>query len=164
MIKPKKTKTKGTAVSVAELPAQQQAAGAAGDGPCATPAAPRQVVMVEGGTNGKKNVRFALRRNLVMTIGQPPLPEDVRTPPTSRPKGSALKAGAPAPSTAPGRLSGGNPEKGSTRGKSKLGRKGSASVGKSTGGVQQANGHKARRKLQLPSPLTLPRPKAAEFF
>jgi len=39
----------------------------------------------------RKNVRFSLKRNLVMTIGQPPLPEDIRTPPTSKPKGSALK-------------------------------------------------------------------------
>ena len=39
----------------------------------------------------RKSVRFSLKRNLVMTIGQPPYPEDIRTPPTSRPKGSALK-------------------------------------------------------------------------
>jgi hypothetical protein len=39
----------------------------------------------------RKSVRFSLKRNLVMTIGQPPLPEDIRTPPTSKPKGSALK-------------------------------------------------------------------------
>lgn len=39
----------------------------------------------------KKNVRFSLKRNLVMTIGQPPLPEDIRTPPTAKPRGPALK-------------------------------------------------------------------------
>jgi hypothetical protein len=39
----------------------------------------------------KKNVRFSLKRNLVMTIGQPPAPADVRTPPSSKPKGPALK-------------------------------------------------------------------------
>lgn len=38
-----------------------------------------------------KNVRFALKKNLVMTIGQPPAPADIRTPPSSKPKGSALK-------------------------------------------------------------------------
>jgi len=39
----------------------------------------------------RKSVRFSLKRNLVRTIGQPPYPEDIRTPPTSRPTGSALK-------------------------------------------------------------------------
>ena len=38
-----------------------------------------------------KSVRFGLKRNLVNYIGQPPLPEDVRTPPNCKPKGSALK-------------------------------------------------------------------------
>lgn len=39
----------------------------------------------------RKSVRFSLKRNLIRTIGQPPYPEDIRTPPTSRPTGSALK-------------------------------------------------------------------------
>jgi hypothetical protein len=44
-----------------------------------------------GESAAKKNVRFSLKRNLVMTIGQPPLPEDIRTPPTAKPRGPALK-------------------------------------------------------------------------
>lgn len=44
-----------------------------------------------GESTAKKNVRFSLKRNLVMTIGQPPLPEDIRTPPTAKPRGPALK-------------------------------------------------------------------------
>ncbi|KAI8113586.1 hypothetical protein M9435_003584 [Picochlorum sp. BPE23] len=39
----------------------------------------------------RKSVRFSLKKNLVRRIGQPPFPENVRTPPTSKPKGSALK-------------------------------------------------------------------------
>lgn len=54
----------------------------------------------------KKSVRFSLKRNLVNVIGQPPKPADVRTPPTAKPKGSALKKegliGGPA--SAPERL------------------------------------------------------------
>lgn len=39
----------------------------------------------------RKSVRFSLKKNLVRRIGEPPFPENVRTPPTSKPKGSALK-------------------------------------------------------------------------
>lgn len=42
-------------------------------------------------TERRKSVRFSLKKNLVRRIGEPPFPEDVRTPPTSKPKGSALK-------------------------------------------------------------------------
>ena len=41
----------------------------------------------------RKSVRINLRNNLVRRIGEPPFPENVRTPPTSKPKGSALKQG-----------------------------------------------------------------------
>lgn len=48
----------------------------------------------------KNRVRFSLRRNLVNVIGAEPKPADVRTPPSAKPKGSALKRmsafGAPA--------------------------------------------------------------------
>lgn len=65
-----------------------------------------------GGTPGdspskqKKAVRFSLKRNLVNVIGQPPKPEDVRTPPTSKPKGPALKKHSAfgGPASAPERL------------------------------------------------------------
>lgn len=39
----------------------------------------------------RKSVRINLKKNLVRRIGEPPFPENVRTPPTSKPKGSALK-------------------------------------------------------------------------
>lgn len=39
----------------------------------------------------RKSVRINLKKNLVRTIGEKPYPEDVRTPPTSKPRGSALK-------------------------------------------------------------------------
>ena len=41
----------------------------------------------------RKSVRINLKKNLVRRIGEPPFPENVRTPPTSKPKGSALKQG-----------------------------------------------------------------------
>lgn len=54
----------------------------------------------------KKAVRFSLKRNLVNVIGQPPKPAEVRTPPTSKPKGSALKkeSAFEGPASAPERL------------------------------------------------------------
>ncbi len=42
----------------------------------------------------RKSVRINLKKNLVRRIGEKPFPENVRTPPTSRPRGSALKLGA----------------------------------------------------------------------
>lgn len=39
----------------------------------------------------KKKVRFSMKRNLLMQIGGAVPPENIRTPPDSRPKGSALK-------------------------------------------------------------------------
>lgn len=42
-------------------------------------------------TQEKKRVRFAMKRNLLMQIGGAVPPEEIRTPPDSRPKGSALK-------------------------------------------------------------------------
>ena len=36
-------------------------------------------------------VKFALKRNLYFAKGGPVPPADVRTPPTAKPKGSALK-------------------------------------------------------------------------
>lgn len=42
-------------------------------------------------TQLRKSVRINLKKNLVRRIGEPPFPENVRTPPTSKPKGSALK-------------------------------------------------------------------------
>ena len=40
----------------------------------------------------RKSVRINLKKNLVRRIGEVPYPENVRTPPTSKPRGSALKA------------------------------------------------------------------------
>jgi len=67
---------------------KSEAAVEAGD---ITPIVSPTAAAFEAAEARRKNVRFSLKRNLVMTIGQPPLPEDVRTPPTSKPKGSALK-------------------------------------------------------------------------
>lgn len=44
-----------------------------------------------GSSPGKKSVRWQLKRNVVNVIGAPPKPQHVRTPPTARPKGPALK-------------------------------------------------------------------------
>lgn len=62
-----------------------------------------------------KNVRFGLKRNLVNYIGQPPMPEDIRTPPNCKPKGSALKRSALGLESAPARL-----QKRTATGKSKI--------------------------------------------
>ena len=40
---------------------------------------------------GRVQVKFALKRNLYFAKGGPVPPADVRTPPTAKPKGSALK-------------------------------------------------------------------------
>ena len=121
----------------------------------------------------RKSVRFRLKRNLVMTIGQPPLPEDVRTPPTSKPKGSALKVKGPGvtrasllgktlssrlaavsgPSSVPPKPVAGNLH----RGKGKTPPMGSQSASKA-----QGRGNNAPRTL--PSPASARRPRAAEFF
>ncbi|KAL0040673.1 hypothetical protein WJX79_001241 [Trebouxia sp. C0005] len=45
----------------------------------------------QDGASQKKRVRFAMKRNLWMQIGGAVPPEEIRTPPDSRPKGSALK-------------------------------------------------------------------------
>jgi hypothetical protein len=47
----------------------------------------------------RKSVRINLRKNLVVTIGEKPYPEAVRTPPTSKPRGSALKVKGDGPSS-----------------------------------------------------------------
>lgn len=53
---------------------------------------PQVVGMGNGQTPGsKKSVRWGLKHNLVLTMGQPVPPQNVRTPPRARPKGSALK-------------------------------------------------------------------------
>ncbi|RMZ56872.1 hypothetical protein APUTEX25_002961, partial [Auxenochlorella protothecoides] len=96
-------------------------------------------------TLAKKNVRFSLRRNLVMTIGEPPAPSEVRTPPSSKPKGPALKK-ASSLGSAPGRLTG--KSGGAARRLSMQGMGTSASGGKPG---------KGRSSLG-------PRPRAADFF
>eukprot|EP00887_Chlorella_sp_A99_P001477 scaffold8.g1477.t1 len=139
----------------------------------------------------KKAVKFSLRKNLVMTIGQPPLPADVRTPPTSRPKGSALKkvssvdgidlhqtrsaperltrggasrlARASGPAPAGG---GGGPAAGAF-GPGGFGSSKSASKAAGGGGVRKhkaGGGGAGPRRLSLKSPGSVPRPRASEFF
>lgn len=82
--KSKKRKSAGSKDDTVSSLAMDGADEAAGGTPLA--------VVPEGDTAARrKSVRFSLKRNLVMTIGQPPLPADVRTPPTSKPKGPALK-------------------------------------------------------------------------
>lgn len=125
----------------------------------------------------RKSVRFSLKRNLVMTIGQPPLPEDVRTPPTSKPKGSALKvkgpgvtrasllgrsltsrlgaAAGPAPASVPPKAVTGG------RGKGHMTPVGSQSASKAQGKTKNNNNNTPRT---LPSPASARRPRASEFF
>ena len=125
-------------------------------------------------TRRRKSVRFSLKRNLVMTIGQPPLPEDIRTPPTSKPKGSALKVkvnmhrhastlGKPAavkklltegPSSAPPKYNtyGNGSNKGQGRGKRSP--VGTRSVAKGRGNGRQSGGGGSDGK----------RPRASDFF
>lgn len=110
-----------------------------------------------------------------MKIGQPPLPVDVRTPPTSRPKGSALKKAADdglgVHQSAPGRLTHGA----RSRLANASGPGGSKSASKAGQGVrglglggsvqkQQRAGGGSSRKVGLKSPGSLPRPRASEFF
>lgn len=98
--------------------------GAADSTPAAAAGAPHEISAQEqqllaaavaavtgGGTPGaasasarKKAVRFSLKRNLVNVIGQPPKPAEVRTPPTAKPKGSALKKESAFGGSAPERL------------------------------------------------------------
>ncbi len=87
-----------------------------------------------------KSVRFSLRRNIVNTIGNAPVPADVRTPPSSRPKGSALKKAAPG-------------DAGPTA--TRLARRLAAAAG---AGPSKLGGR------GVPSPYSVPRPRAAEFF
>lgn len=111
----------------------------------------------------RKSVRFSLKRNLVMTIGQPPLPEDVRTPPMAKPKGSALKqTGALAKNGTP------LVTKAAKKAASAVSAK-SAARTLDVRGTRSAT--KARSELNgggtgrgLPIPDSVPRPKAAEFF
>ncbi len=108
---------------------------------------------------GKKSVRFSLKRNLVNVIGQPPKPADVRTPPTAKPKGPALKKegliGGPA--SAPERLltRAGAGRKAQLQtfmnGRAEAAANGSASASKAEGG------RGAKRSL-------LTRPRASDFF
>jgi hypothetical protein len=108
----------------------------------------------------KKNVRFHLKNNLVMTIGEPPAPADVRTPPSSKPKGPALK-------------------KESTLGGSRMGtRANTAKAAAAAAGVNgsvsggKKNKRRGREGLlfgsgssnQLVAPSSLPRAKASDFF
>ncbi|KAL4458010.1 hypothetical protein ABPG75_012875 [Micractinium tetrahymenae] len=107
----------------------------------------------------KKSVRFSLKRNLVNVIGQPPKPADVRTPPTAKPKGPALKKegliGGPA--SAPERLltraGAGRMAQFQTfmNGRAEAASNGPASASKAEGG------RGAKRSL-------LSRPKASDFF
>lgn len=124
---------------------------------------PGAQAVTPGSAPRSKSVRFSLKRNLVNVIGQPPLPEDIRTPPTAKPKGSALKvrgaavrqpsllgrkmAAAAAPASAPAKVSG-----------ARLGK------GRSPVGTRSAVKSKKNAPKRLPSPASVPRPKAAEYF
>lgn len=107
----------------------------------------------EAAASAKKHVKFALSRNLAHAFGAPVPPADVRTPPSSQPKGSALKCMGAAHlspgGSAPGRLGG--------RGAGK----GVAGAGQSRLGGRAAS---AVRRLAARSPKAIPRAQAAQFF
>ena len=86
--KKKKTKEKAS-VAASEEKREKKRGGKAEKGETPDVSPPR-----------RKSVRINLRKNLVVTIGEKPFPEAVRTPPTSKPRGSALKVkGTGTPST-----------------------------------------------------------------
>jgi hypothetical protein len=181
----------GSSHAQAAMPATARvaAADAAGPGdvtPVGSPsAAPRAAHKSQ-----PKSVRFGLKRNLINYIGEPPKPEEVRTPPTCKPKGSALKrsslrngAGAGAPTASKGvntesgrksrvkrnlLASDGRISEAANGVAKKRSPVGTRSTIKSRGAVAVAaaskdNGVKLM-KTSLPSPRSLPRPKAADFF
>jgi len=90
VLKPEKKKKTKKKVKKAEKAEKETAGshghenGTAGATPSHTEDSPLQKTR-------RKSVRFSLKKNLVRRIGEPPFPENVRTPPTSKPKGSALK-------------------------------------------------------------------------
>jgi hypothetical protein len=155
-------------------------------------AALAKVVAAEGGGNGtpggdgspsKKTVRFSLKRNLVNVIGQPPKPADVRTPPTSKPKGPALKRRSllSGPASAPERLL-------TRAGKDRAARvrnllngtavasaptaqdnhavalAARASKAKAQRGLAIGSKAKQKRRSSLPAPSSFVRPRANDFF
>ncbi|KAI3435489.1 hypothetical protein D9Q98_001555 [Chlorella vulgaris] len=124
----------------------------------------------------KNRVRFSLRRNLVNVIGAEPKPADVRTPPSAKPKGSALKrmSAFGAPASAPERRltragrdrqaqfesdmelgAGAQPAAGSAP-------PGTTSASKTTAGSRSSK--KQKRRASLPTPATFSRPRATDFF
>lgn len=117
----------------------------------------------------RKSVRFSLKRNLVMTIGQPPLPEDVRTPPTSKPKGSALKQVStiqrPGPATKSNLGSQAKKRKKKSKNSSE---KDAVAAVKPVLATKRAGGTSTALKRTshglVPSPTSVRRPRAAEFF
>lgn len=123
----------------------------------------------------KKSVRFSLRRNVVNVIGQPPKPADVRTPPTAKPKGSALKREGliGGPGSAPERLL-------TRAGMGRMaqvqmyvnGRQAASAGGAAPGSASRAEAaaggsskkQKQKRRASLPAPGSFSRPRASEFF
>ena len=122
-----------------------------------------------------------------MTIGQPPYSAEIRTPPTSKPKGSALKqfstvqpsrlgprhkaavrlnmdhglggtGTAAVPASAPPKMAGIR-----KKGRSPVGTR-SAIKSKNTNVNRVVGGSAQNSPRTLPSPGSVPRPKAAQFF
>ena len=109
------------------------------------------------GVSQRKSVRFSLKRNLINTIGQAPFAAEIRTPPTSKPKGPALKRVSGVADSAPGRLQ-----------SHKQKRKAAAAEAAAAAGTRSAGKSRGERSAaaarSLPSPKSIPRPRAAEFF
>lgn len=151
-------------------------------------AAVARVVAAEGdaldvdGSPSKKTVRFSLKRNLVNVIGQPPKPADVRTPPTSKPKGPALKRRSllSGPASAPERMLTRAGKDRAERVRSMLEEAAlasdnhtlgwaappaaSASQAKAQCGLAVSSKTKRKRRSSLPAPGSFVRPRATEFF
>lgn len=87
VLKPEKKKKTKKKVKKAE----KETAGSHGHENGTAGATPSHIEESPPQKTRRKSVRFSLKKNLVRRIGEPPFPENVRTPPTSKPKGSALK-------------------------------------------------------------------------
>jgi ribosomal RNA-processing protein 1 len=118
-------------------------------------------------TGRKKNVRWSLKNNLVMTIGEPPAHVDIRTPPTSKPKGSALKKVSTVGAMSVG---GGGASKSKSDGKASAA---AAAIALAARKFEVKFSPKMTRSRvkggggggpKVPSPQRMQRPRAADFF
>ncbi|PSC72643.1 Ribosomal RNA processing 1 B [Micractinium conductrix] len=122
--------------------------------------------LTPGASPSKKSVRFSLKRNLVNVIGQPPKPADVRTPPTAKPKGPALKRESAfgGPASAPERLLTRAGMGRMAKVQSYMNGRAADAPGSASQAEGKSGGKKQKRRASMPAPGSFSRPRASEFF